>query len=84
MSSNFGQIGPQTTESAAFEHLKITPLAYNRDNGVSPFSMLFSYLRTVSNILMTLLAGLQVGVRCPFVYLFDVSLVSIIFNAVVK
>ena len=42
MSSKFGQIRPQTTESAATECLK-----YNVKNGVFTFSSLFSYLRTV-------------------------------------
>ena len=34
---NFGQIGRQTTELAAFDHPKIPPLDYNGDNGVNSF-----------------------------------------------
>ena len=42
-------------------------------NGVSTFSRLFSYLRTIQNILMALLAGSKVSDRCPLGYLFYFS-----------
>ena len=40
-SSNFGLIGPPTTELAALERLKKSPYAYNGKNDVSIFSRLF-------------------------------------------
>ena len=70
MYSNFGQIGPQTSELVALEHLKISPFGNNGENGVSTFLGLFTYLRTIQNILMTILAGSQVSDRCPFGNLF--------------
>ena len=41
MSSNFGQIGPLTTELAALECKKYPYRPYNGENGVSTFSQLF-------------------------------------------
>ena len=38
LDSNFGRIGQQTTELAALEHPKNTPLGYNRENSVYIFS----------------------------------------------
>ena len=51
-SSNFGLIGQRTTELAALERLKKSPLAYNGKNDVSTFSRLFligsfSYLQVM-------------------------------------
>ena len=52
MSSNFGQIGPPTTELAALERRKKFPLTYNGKNEVITFSWLFligsfSYLQVM-------------------------------------
>ena len=52
MSSNFGQIGPPTTELAALERRKKFPQTYNGKNEVITFSRLFligsfSYLQVV-------------------------------------
>ena len=41
---------------------------FNGENGVSTFSRCFTYLRTIQNILMTLLAGSQVSDRYPLGY----------------
>ena len=68
MSSNFGPIGPPAADLAARENLK-TPIDLNGENGVSTFSRLFSYLRTIQDILMTLIAGPQASDRCPLGYL---------------
>ena len=50
------------------ERLKILPLAYNGEKGFSTFSRLLSYLRTIQNILIALLAGSQVSNRCPLIF----------------
>ena len=42
----------------------------NEENCVSTFHFLFTYLKTIRNILMTLLAGSQVSDRCLLGYLF--------------
>ena len=52
MSSNFGQIGPPTTELAALERRKKIPYTYNGKNEVFTFSQLFliesfSYLQVM-------------------------------------
>ena len=52
MSSKFGRIRPWTTELAALEHMKKIPLAYNGENDVITFSLLFllgsfSYLQVM-------------------------------------
>ena len=52
MSSNFGQIGPPTTELAALEPRKKFPKTYNGKNEVIMFSLLFlirsfSYLQVM-------------------------------------
>ena len=52
MSSNFGQIGPPTTELAALERRKKFPSTYNGKNEVITFSRLFlirsfSYLQVM-------------------------------------
>ena len=48
----FGQIGPQTTELAALERRKKSPLTYNGENGVSTFSRLF-LIRSFSYLQVT-------------------------------
>ena len=53
MSSNFGQIGPPTTELAALERQKNFPYTYNGKNEVITFSRLFlirsfSYLQVMT------------------------------------
>ena len=66
MCSNFGQILQQTTELSALEDPKIPQLGYNGENSVYTFSWLFTYLRTIQNILMTCwLSGER---SFPFVY----------------
>ena len=56
MSSNFGQIGPLTTELAALERQKKFPQTYNGKNEVITFSRLFlirsfSYLQVMRTYL---------------------------------
>ena len=51
----FGQFGPQTTELAALDHLKIPLSTFNG----KMVPRLFSYLRSIQNILMTLLLALM-------------------------
>ena len=54
---------------SCLEHLK-TAHRHIMGEMKSTFSWLFSYWRTIQNILMTLLAGFQVSDRCPLGYMF--------------
>ena len=52
------------------------------ENIVFTFCRLFSYLRTIQNIWMTLLAGSQVSDCCPFGYLFIIAYIPESYNII--
>ena len=66
MPSNFGKIRPQTAELAALEFLEIPLKTYtcNGENGVSTFSRLFPYLRTINDFTSERLLPFGLLVKC--------------------
>ena len=55
-------------KTAALERLKIPPKTYNEENVGSTLKKLFSYLRIIKTILMTVPAGSQVSDLCILGY----------------